>query len=84
MEPSLHGKVSWRFASGPEIQHMKSDGVGTLQLRAVDLRQRAERLRSQIGKTVEADLIDQLTKLADEYDLLADAIDQLDPDDEEA
>jgi hypothetical protein len=63
---------------------MKSDGVATLKVRAADLRQRAERLRDQIGKTVEADLIEQLARLADECDLLADAIDQLDPDDGEA
>jgi hypothetical protein len=62
---------------------MKSDGVGTFKARAADLRQRAERLRSQINKTVDAELMDQLAKLADEFDLLADAIDVLDPDDEE-
>jgi hypothetical protein len=62
---------------------MKSDGVDTLKIRAADLRQRAERLRSQIRKTIDAELMDQLAKLADECDLLADAIDVLDPDDEE-
>jgi hypothetical protein len=62
---------------------MQSDGIGTLKVRAVDLRQRADRLRRQISETDDDELIRQLANLAEECDLLADAVDALHPDDQE-
>jgi hypothetical protein len=62
---------------------MENDGVGTLRIRAADLRMRADRLRRQISETDDDELIRQLTNLAAECDLLADAVDALHPDDQE-
>jgi hypothetical protein len=62
---------------------MQRDGIDTVRLRAADLRARAGQLRILISDTVDAEVIRQLSKLADEYDLLANAVEALDPDDKE-
>jgi hypothetical protein len=47
------------------------------QAGAAQFRMRADRLRSQISQTDDAEVIRHLSKLAEEYDLLASAFDAL-------